>query len=176
MQSAVLLALACAGTASAFAPSSSLPNSIASARPSSLCSLRMQSREVDLLERVETLKVLSAVSKAGVLSKVEKSGLLSKLEKSGALSKAEELLPLLDDYRVISLTKKIVSVSPGTLYFYAMLALGADAAVIAGVPDNSGALIAAQVATTVAILPLVGALIVGGKINSIIQGNEPLKL
>eukprot|EP00960_Hanusia_phi_P049970 759911-Hanusia_phi.AAC.8 len=94
----------------------------------------------------------------------------------GALSKAEELLPLLDDYRVISLTKKIVSVSPGTFYFYAVFALGADAALVAGVPDNSGALIAAQVAATAAILPLVGALLVGGKINSIIQGNEPLKL
>ena len=37
--------------------------------------------KVDLLEKVQTLKVLTAVSKAGLLSKVEKAGLLSKLEK-----------------------------------------------------------------------------------------------
>lgn len=37
--------------------------------------------KVDLLQKVETLKVLTAVSKAGILSKVEKAGLLSKLEK-----------------------------------------------------------------------------------------------
>jgi hypothetical protein len=36
---------------------------------------------VNLLERIETLKVLTALSKTGLLSKVEKSGLLSKLEK-----------------------------------------------------------------------------------------------
>jgi hypothetical protein len=37
--------------------------------------------KVDLLQKVQTLKVLTAVSKAGLLSKVEMAGLLSKLEK-----------------------------------------------------------------------------------------------
>ena len=47
-------------------------------RTSSPTSLNMK---VDLLKQVETLKVLTAVSKSGLLSKIEKAGLLSKLEK-----------------------------------------------------------------------------------------------
>ena len=44
-------------------------------RPS--VSVRMQ---VDLLQRVEALKLLTTVSKTGLLSKVEEAGLFSKLE------------------------------------------------------------------------------------------------
>jgi hypothetical protein len=47
-------------------------------RTNSPTSLKMK---VDLLKQVETLKVLTAVSKSGLLSKIEKAGLLSKLEK-----------------------------------------------------------------------------------------------
>ena len=47
-------------------------------RTSSPTSLKMK---VNLLQQVETLKVLTAVSKSGLLSKIEKAGLLSKLEK-----------------------------------------------------------------------------------------------
>jgi hypothetical protein len=47
-------------------------------RTRSCNSLKMK---VDLLKQVETLKVLTAVSKSGLLSKIEKAGLLSKLEK-----------------------------------------------------------------------------------------------
>jgi hypothetical protein len=48
------------------------------ARTSASTSLKMK---VDLLKQVETLKVLTAVSKSGLLSKIEKAGVLSKLEK-----------------------------------------------------------------------------------------------
>jgi hypothetical protein len=47
-------------------------------RTNSPTSLKMK---VDLLKQVETLKVLTAVSKSGLLSKIEKAGVLSKLEK-----------------------------------------------------------------------------------------------
>ena len=47
-------------------------------RNSPAVSLQMK---VNLLQKVETLKVLTAVSKAGLLSKVENSRLLTKLEK-----------------------------------------------------------------------------------------------
>ena len=94
--------------------------------------------KVNILQQVETLKVLTAVSKAGLLSKVEKAGLLSKLEKEvsnsvfsttsitknmlqGALSKIEKLLPLLDDYRAISLLTKIVNIEPITFTVAAAL-------------------------------------------------------
>ncbi len=50
-------------------------------RPMRLRSSTSVQMKVDLLQKVETLKVLTAVSKAGLLSKVEKAGLLSKLEK-----------------------------------------------------------------------------------------------
>jgi hypothetical protein len=46
-------------------------------------SLKMK---INILERVETLKVLTAVSRAGLLSKVEKAGLLSQLEKQVNIS------------------------------------------------------------------------------------------
>merc|ERR1719199_1615470 len=40
---------------------------------------------IDLLERVETLKLLTALYNAGALTKIERAGLLSSLEQAGAL-------------------------------------------------------------------------------------------
>ena len=55
-----------------------MQNACAYVSSPSLIGLKMK---VNLLQKVETLKVLTAVSKAGLLSKVENSRLLTKLEK-----------------------------------------------------------------------------------------------
>jgi hypothetical protein len=64
--------------AHAFVSTPALINLRRSDSRSASTSLKMK---VDLLKQVETLKVLTAVSKSGLLSKIEKAGLLSKLEK-----------------------------------------------------------------------------------------------
>lgn len=147
--------------------------------------------KVNILQQVETLKVLTAVSKAGLLSKVEKAGLLSKLEKEvsnsvfsttsitknmlqGALSKIEKLLPLLDDYRAISLLTKIVNIEPITFTLAAAGILFADGVMVAAVPDSSNGLVLLQVVLTVLALTASAPLFVGAQLNSIIQGDTPI--
>eukprot|EP00287_Rhodomonas_sp_CCMP768_P005761 CAMPEP_0196736096 /NCGR_PEP_ID=MMETSP1091-20130531/14271_1 /TAXON_ID=302021 /ORGANISM="Rhodomonas sp., Strain CCMP768" /LENGTH=176 /DNA_ID=CAMNT_0042079793 /DNA_START=46 /DNA_END=576 /DNA_ORIENTATION=- len=170
------LALLCfSATASAFTAPASLPLR-SSVRANAATPVKMQ-QQVDLLERVETLKVLTAVSKAGLLSKAEKAGLLSTLEKQGALSQVEKLLPLADDFRVISLTKTIVNTAPSTFYFGAFAVALAEAGLIAAVPDDSGAAVAAQVVTgllaATAVVPLVATGALSGYIQ---QANTPIEL
>jgi hypothetical protein len=102
LRHALLVLATLAASASAFAPGAALPAMRRAAVSSPACATRMA--KVDLLERVETLKLLSALSNAGVLTKIERSGLLSKLEASGALSAAEKFLPLLDEQKALSRT------------------------------------------------------------------------
>ena len=55
---------------------------------------RAQKPTVNILTRLEELKVLSALADAGILSSLESQGVFSKLEAAGAFSTAEKLLPL----------------------------------------------------------------------------------
>ncbi len=92
----------------------------------------------------------------------------------GALSQVEKLLPLLDDYRAISLLTNFVNTEPITLTLSAVGLLVFDGAVIAAVPDSSTGLIAVQVATTILALTAVAPLLVAAQILTIIQGTTPL--
>jgi hypothetical protein len=92
----------------------------------------------------------------------------------GALSKIEKLLPLLDDYRAISLLNKIVNIEPVTFTLAAAGILLADGVMVAAVPDSSNELIALQVILTVLAVTASAPLFVGAQINSIIQGNTPI--
>lgn len=95
--------------------------------------------EVDVFKKLEKKKVLSNVEKAGLLSKAEELGFtLSSIEKLGLFSKAEEL-------GLLSLLEKAAALSPSTLASAALPFLTAAIAAIVLIPDDSGALVAAQV-------------------------------
>jgi hypothetical protein len=132
-------------------------------------------QKVDLLEKVESLKLLSAINKAGVLTKIERAGLLSKLESSGALSAAEKLLPLLEDQKVLSLTQTIVNIPAGTFYLGAAAVSAGELAALVTLP-NSQALIAAKIFSLLAATPVAVGLVIGGQVNGVIQGTEPVNL
>ncbi len=87
------------------------------------------------------------------------------------MSQVEKILPLLDDYKAISLLTNIVSIEPSSLYLAATGILVADGALIAAVPDSSSELVALQVVFTILALTASIPFIVGAQINSIIQGN-----
>lgn len=95
--------------------------------------------EVDVFKKLEKKKVLSNVEKAGLLSKAEELGFtLSSIEKLGLFSKAEEL-------GLLSLLEKAAALSPSTLASAALPFLTAAIAAIVLIPDDSAALVAAQV-------------------------------
>ncbi|KAF3437786.1 hypothetical protein FNV43_RR20542 [Rhamnella rubrinervis] len=104
--------------------------------------------EVDVFKKLEKRKVLSNVERAGLLSKAEELGFtLSSIEKLGVFSKAEEL-------GLLSLLEKAASFSPSALASAALPILVAAVMTIVLIPDDSAALVAAQVV-------LAGALGVG---------------
>ncbi len=86
----------------------------------------------------------------------------------------EKLLPLLDNYRAISLLEKFVNIEPITFTLAATAILAADGILIAAVPDSSTELIALQVVFTVLALTASAPLFISAQINSIIQGTTPL--
>lgn len=92
----------------------------------------------------------------------------------GALSQVEKLLPLLDDYRAISLLTKFVNIEPLTFTLAATGILFADGILIAAVPDSSTELVALQVVLTILAITAAAPLLIGAQINSIIQGNTPI--
>lgn len=124
---------------------------------------------LDLLERVETLKLLTALYNAGALTKVERAGLLSQLEKAGALSQVEKLLPLIEEYKPLTLAKTVLSIPSGTFYAGAAGIAAADLAVL----FNNLKLGAA---TSALAIPLAIGLVIGGQLNGVVQGNKPVNL
>lgn len=105
--------------------------------------------EVDVFKKIEKRKVLSNVEKAGLLSKAEEFGVtLSSIEKLGILSKAEDL-------GLLSLLEKTADTSPSILASAALPLLVAAVAAVVVIPDDSVALVAAQVV-------IAGALALGG--------------
>merc|ERR1719329_1490986 len=104
---------------------------------------------IDLLERVETLKLLTALYNAGALQKVERAKLLSQLEQAGALSQIEKLLPLIEEYKPITLTKQVLSIPAGTFY--------------------AGPFLALKGITGLAAIPLAVGLVIGGQVIGVIQ-------
>lgn len=111
--------------------------------------------EVDVFKKLEKKKVLSNVEKAGLLSKAEELGFtLSSIEKLGVLSKAEEL-------GLLSLLEKAASFSPSALASAALPILVAAVLTIVLIPDDSTALVAAQVVLAGALAVGAGGLLVG---------------
>jgi len=165
--------LAAIGAASAFSPS--LPVRGAP-RAAVSGGLRMQQAPVDVLDKVEELKLLTAVSKSGLLSRLEQDKTLSKLEESGALSKLETLLPIADEIGAISLLKKAVNFSPGALKTGAFFLASAETGLILAVPDNSGALVAAQAASAFLVVAAMAPLVIAANILEIVQGETPVEL
>ena len=94
----------------------------------------------------------------------------------GALSQVEKILPLLDDYRAISLLQTIVNIEPKTLTLAAVGVLVADGILIAAVPDSSNELIALQVVFTILALVASAPLFIGAQLNTIIQGTTPISV
>ena len=94
----------------------------------------------------------------------------------GALSQVEKILPLLDEYRAISLLQTIVSIEPKTLTLAAAGILAADGILIAAVPDSSTNLVALQVVLTILALVSSAPLFVGAQLNTIIQGTTPISV
>ncbi len=94
----------------------------------------------------------------------------------GALSQVEKILPLLDEYRAISLLQTIVSIEPKTLTLAAAGILAADGILIATVPDSSTELVALQVVLTILALVSSAPLFVGAQLNTIIQGTTPISV
>lgn len=165
--------LAAIGTVSAFSPS--LPCRGAP-RAAVSGGLRMQQAPIDILDKVEQLKVLTAVSRSGLLSRLEQEKTLSKLEESGALSKLETLLPIADDIGAISILKKAVNVSPGALKTAAFFLASAETGLILAVPDDSGALVAVQAITAFLVVAGMAPLIIAANILDIVQGTSPVEL
>lgn len=115
-----------------------------------------------LLEQVEGTKLLSKVAKAGLLSKAQASGItLTKLEPLLKLASSNkevmilveaagpEALPILPKIvdlapGVLPLLGSAIQISPSALQTLAIGAVGAAAAGIYFIPDDSTALVAAQ--------------------------------
>merc|ERR1719261_183833 len=83
---------------------------------------------LQLLARIEELRVLSAVADAGLLSLAEENGVFSSLENAGAFSKIEKLLPLADDLKLLSTLEGLLNVPANLL----VIAAGAAALTLAG--------------------------------------------
>jgi hypothetical protein len=94
----------------------------------------------------------------------------------GALSQVEKILPLLDEYRAISLLETIVNIEPKILTLAAVGVLAADGVLIAAVPDSSTELIALQVVLTILALALSAPLFIGAQLNTLIQGTTPISV
>ena len=124
---------------------------------------------IDLLERVETLKLLTALYNAGALTKIERAGLLSSLEQAGALSQIEKLLPLLEEQKPISLARTVLSIPSGTLYLGAAAVSLGDLAVLFTQPKVG-------IATTLLAIPVAIGLVIGGQVNGVVQGTTPVNL
>ncbi|KAF8060503.1 Mettl20 [Scenedesmus sp. PABB004] len=110
-----------------------------------------------VLAKIEELGLLSKVEELGLLSKLESSGLtLSQIEKSGLLSKAEKsgLLTLIADKS-----------TPGLLSTLGLVAAVGAAGLVYAIPDDSQALVAAQV---------VGAATLGGAAIAAFVGSSIL--
>jgi hypothetical protein len=94
----------------------------------------------------------------------------------GALSQVENILPLLDEYRAISLLQTIVNIEPITLTLAAAGVLAADGILIAAVPDSSTELIVLQVVLTILALVSSAPLFIGAQLNTIIQGTTQISV
>ncbi|WOK97963.1 hypothetical protein Cni_G06671 [Canna indica] len=116
---------------------------------------------VDVVKKLETRKVLSGVEKAGLLSKAEEFGVtLSSIERLGFLSKAEEL-------GLLSLLERAAGFSPSVLASVSLPLLVAAVAAIVLIPDDSAALVAAQIFLAAALGVgaaglFVGSVVLGG--------------
>jgi hypothetical protein len=130
---------------------------------------------IDLLERVETLKLLTALYNAGALQKVERAKLLSQLEQAGALSQIEKLLPLIEEYKPITLTKQVLSIPAGTFYAGAGAVAAGELGALLALP-NDGPFLALKGITGLAAIPLAVGLVIGGQVIGVIQGNQPVNL
>ena len=91
------------------------------------------------------------------------------------MSQVEKLLPLLDDYRAISLLNNVVTIEPLFLSLAATTLLGADAFLVAAVPDSNVGLIALQAVFTILALTASVPLFIGAFINSYIRGETPIE-
>jgi len=124
---------------------------------------------IDLLERVETLRLLTALYNAGALQKIERAGLLSSLEKAGALSSLEKLLPQLEALKPISLARNILSIPAKAFYGAAAVVAIGDLALLFEFPKVG-------VAATLAAIPVAIGLVIGGQVNGVVQGTTPVNL
>jgi len=128
---------------------------------------------VKILTRVNELRVLTNIANAGLLSGAEEAGVFSKLEKAGAFSAAEKVLPVLDDLGALSVAESLLNVPANLLAIGGAALLLGDAALVTVVPDDSTALIALQVLTSV----LAGAgsvtLFATSFLFSLLQGEDP---
>ncbi|KAJ1489548.1 hypothetical protein T484DRAFT_1885707 [Baffinella frigidus] len=133
-------------------------------------------KKVDILDKIEQLEVLTALSKSGILSKLERSRTLTKLENSGLLSTVEKLLPIVDEAGIISLTKTLVNTSPGILnaVWFGLILL--PAAIVALVPDTNNGLVAVQVVSVPLCISLAAPLYFGAQVLKVIQGDEKVDL
>ena len=105
---------------------------------------------VNILTRLEELKVLSALADAGILSSLESQGVFSKLEAAGAFSTAEKLLPLTDDLKLLAIAEDLLNVPSGLIFLAGAALLGGEAGLIYLVPDDSAAFVTLQAVTGVA--------------------------
>merc|ERR1711966_407797 len=160
----LLVLVALTAQASAFAPGAALPAMRRAAAPAAVSATRMQ--KVDLLERVETLKLLTALNKAGVLTKIESAG---------ALSAAEKFLPLLDEQKAISLATNVVSIPAGPFYTGAAAVAAGELGALVALPNDTPFLVIKAV-TALAAFPLAIGLVIGGQVNGVIQGDKPINL
>jgi len=147
--------------------------------------LRMAAKEVDVgaaLTRAEELGLLSKVSELGLLSKAEKLGiklstvtpLLKLADEEGLVYVAEELaddvVPLLPEAieaapKLLPLAAAALNIPPSGLYAAALLSLGAGAAEIYFIPDDSVMNVALQTFLAVPLLLVApGASVVGATI------------
>jgi len=78
---------------------------------------------VQLLSKLEELKVSTAISEAGLLTFAEENGVFSKLEELGAFSTAEKLLPLVEKYKLLSFVENCLNVPNGYLFTGALTLL-----------------------------------------------------
>ncbi|CAL4962962.1 unnamed protein product [Urochloa decumbens] len=121
---------------------------------------------VDVFKKLERRKVLSTVEKAGLLSKAEELGVtLSSLERLGLLSKAEDL-------GLLSLVETAAGASPSVLASISLPLLVAAVALVAVVPDDSVALVAAQTVVAAVLAAGAAGLFVGSVVLAGLQESD----
>ena len=127
---------------------------------------------VKLLQRIEELRVLSAVADAGLLSSAEEAGVFSGLERAGAFSKIEGLLPLADDLKLLSTAEGLLNVPSSYLFGTALLILIGEASLISFVPDNTALLVGVQAVSGAAAAAAVVVLMGTSYLFSLLQGDN----